>query len=207
MTQRAQCTAERIAATAGLHRKVSHTQGRLEPVSQQLVSKEIQRPLFFVFSVLVAGEIGDLNLDRAILLQFFEAGFQVGLHKVVLAAEAGVQAIIDALEISGDPYIERRTQSGELKIVDDSNRGRALLVCLLQDGCAFLAERKAEGRLFVALKRRSGSAKNGLHGVECACLGSGRGCAALSFQVQGNALDRAGIELHRAQPRAAWRDA
>ena len=120
----------------------------------------------------------DLNFDGPILHQFFKTRFQSGFYKIILTAQTGVQTVIDALVISSDLHVERGTQAGKLQVIDNANRARALLVGLLQDDGAFLAQGKTEGRILVALKRRSGGPEDLLHSIECSRLRGSRGSPA-----------------------------
>jgi hypothetical protein len=202
----AQCSGEAAAITAHISFGLSGRESRFEPIGEKLFGEEVESPFFLVFRVCIAGEVGDLDLDGSILHHLLESRLKIGFHKVVLAAESNTQPVIDAFEVGGDLHIQRRAQTRELQVVDNADGACALFVSLFQNDGAFLAQRKAEGRFFIALKGRRVGPENFFDRIKFAGLGGGGGGASGALKIERHALYRAGIKLNQAKYRVAGRD-
>ena len=145
----------------------------------------------------------DLNFDGAVLYQLFKTCFQRGFYKVILTTQACIQTVVDAFEVGGDLHVQRRAQAGELQIINNADGPRTLLIGLLQDDCAFLAQGQAESRLFVSLKRGRGGAQDFFDGIECPGVRCGRRRSPRTFKIERHAFHGSRIKGDQAQHRVA----
>src|SRR6185295_10831125 len=98
-----------------------------EPLRQQAVLEEIERPAFLLGAVRGSREVRDLDLDGALLDELLEPGLDRRLDEIHLRAEPGAELVEHALQVGRDLHVERRSNAGELEVVDHAYGSRALL--------------------------------------------------------------------------------
>ncbi len=181
--------------------QLARREGRLEPLLQQFVLEEGQRPVLLGLFVGLTGEIDDLDLDRPGLFQAFEGGIDAGADPLVLGFQAGAEVVEDHFQIGGDLHLEGGAHAAVGKAVEHADGGQPAFEGLLQDGGALLGQGQAEGRPVFRIHGRNRCPQDVLYRIESprGRLHSRR--AARALQVERDALHRAGFEDHRGQTR------
>ena len=122
----------------------------LEPLGEQVVLEEVERPLLLLLLVRRPDEIDHLDLDRAVLHELLERRVDAGPDEVDLRFQARGELVVDPFEIRLDLHVQGRSHPGVLEIVDDPHGLGSLLEGLLEDDGAFLGERQREGGVVIS---------------------------------------------------------
>ena len=126
----------------------------------------MKRLLLFFDPIGVRGEVNHLDLEGTGLLELLDSCLDAQLQKVDLTRQTGAEMVIDALHVGRDFYLQRRSDPGELEVIEHAHRCSFLFEGFAQNCCSLRAQLKAESRRVISVQRRNARTEDIFNGVE-----------------------------------------